>query len=109
MSHWYTCNLGDPLLAEPALDEIRSRIQSLRQRAGALEASAFVRHESRGRLHCDVHLYLPPTAAALAQAIGASVCGQPSADGLELLAGPPEAWTTLFPGSAQARARGAPT
>lgn len=107
MSHWYTCNLGDPLLAEAALDEIRSQVQTQRQHPGALEASAFVRHESRGRLHCEVHVYLPPAAAALAQAIGASACGKPSADGLDLLAGPPDAWTALFPGSAQARMRGA--
>lgn len=110
MSQWHKLNLGDPLLAGPVLDGIRRSLAAppTPEDKSAIGA-AFLRHESEGRLHCELHVYLSPGAASLASSLGARACGKPRPAGLELLAGPREAWTILFPGSAQARALGAPT
>jgi hypothetical protein len=98
MNSWYTCNLGDPLLADSALERIRTRFLSAYANDGiAADAAVFVRHESEGRLHCEVRVYFTPAAAAFAETLGAVPCNPPSAAGLGLLAGPESAWPTLFP------------
>ena len=88
MGSWYTCNLGDPLLAEPALDEIRSWYSAPPGKKGASpRGSAYFRHESEGRPHCEVHVYLAPGAEDLAASLGARPCGKPPTEGLGMLAG----------------------
>lgn len=97
---WYTCNLGDAMLAGEVLDEIRESCLSASDRLDKSgNMAVFVRHESEGRLHCEVHVYFSPAAADVAMAFGASACTQPSPQDLGLLAGPDSAWQALFPGA----------
>ena len=57
----------------------------------------FVRHESEGRLHCEVIVYFSPAAVIVAKTVNATPCNKPSSDGLGLLAGSEESWSILFP------------
>lgn len=59
--------------------------------------AAFIRHESEGRLHCEVKIYLSPMSVAVAGEINAKMCEKPSADDLCMLAGSQESWLVLFP------------
>jgi hypothetical protein len=96
---WYTCNLGDAMLAGESLDQIRAAFLSVnKHRHASGERAIFVRHESEGRLHCEVRVYFSPAAAGVAKVFGAAACTKPSAHDLGLLAGPEAAWKTLFPG-----------
>jgi hypothetical protein len=95
---WFTCNLGDAMLAGESLEQIRACFLSCR--AGPEDASdmaVFARHESEGRLHCEVHVYFSPAAAGVAKKFDAVACPQPSAAELELLAGPESSRAILFP------------
>jgi len=97
-SLWYTLNLGDATLAEESLDQIRTLFSSEYEKAGKSEDMAvFLRHESEGRLHCEVQVYFSPATATVAEAVGASPCRKPSCGGLGLLAGSEMAWLVLFP------------
>jgi len=94
---WYTCNLGDAMLAAEMLEEIRGSFMSSCDRSGvAGDMAVFVRHESEGRLHCEARVYFSPATAAVAELFGAVACIQPSPLDLGLLAGPQSAWETLF-------------
>lgn len=85
---WYTLNLGDAMLAGEAVEHIRDIFQARHApNAGAKELAVFIRHESEGRLHCQVVAYFTPDAAEIAKELGAYPCLQPAADGLSLLAG----------------------
>jgi len=88
------------MLAGDALEQIRTRFLSHHggpDNSG--DRAVFVRHESEGRLHCEVHVYFSPAAAETARAFGAIACARPSPGDLGLLAGSEAAWATLFPGS----------
>jgi len=98
---WYTCNLGDAMLAGESLDRIRQLFASRgteTEAEAAGERAVFMRHESEGRLHCEVRVYFSPAAAGVAKVFGAAACAKPAAHDLGLLAGPEAAWKTLFPG-----------
>lgn len=97
MSGWFTCNLGDALLAEDALGHIWTLFQSRYGHADSPpEAAVFVRHESEGRLHCEVRVYFSPATTVIARAAGAVSCRKPSSQGLALLAGSEQSWAVLF-------------
>lgn len=99
---WYTCNLGDAMLAAEPMEGIRVSFLSASNRSGvAGDMAVFVRHESEGRLHCEVRVYFSPAAVEVAEAFGATACAQPSPQDLGLLAGPDSAWETLFPDNRQ--------
>jgi len=99
MSIWFTRNLGDAMLAGEALDHVKACFLSEYGKADQpKEMAVFVRHESEGRLHCEVKLYFSPAAAAVAKAVGAVPCGKPSSDGLDLLAGSELSRSMLFSG-----------
>src|SRR5690554_2966387 len=67
MKPWYFRNLGDAMLAGEALGDIEARFLAAYVKAGRPPGMAlFSRHESEGRLHCEVVLYLSPAAAAVA-------------------------------------------
>ena len=69
---WFAKNLGDAMLATEALDQIRSTYAAVYEEAGArLSAAVFIRHESEGRLHCEVMAYFSPEAFRLAEAFDA--------------------------------------
>ena len=98
MSSWFSKNLGDPTLASHALDRVEALFRSAVGPADCPAAMAiFLRHESEGRLHCEVKVYFSPSSAGIAKEVGAAPCGKPAKEGLSLLAGPRAAWSELFP------------
>ena len=98
MSTWTYKNLGDASLASEQQDRIRELLHSALAGAEKPEhMAAFLRHESEGRLHCEVKIYFSPMSATVARQVDAKPCQRPSPDGLGLLAGSPEAWRVLFP------------
>lgn len=98
MRSWYTINLGDAMLATEQLGQIRSLFLSEYEKADApKEMAVFIRHESEGRLHCEVKAYFSPASIHVATVVGANPCKQPARDNLGLLAGSEESWHILFP------------
>ena len=98
VSGWHSKNFGDAMLAGETLDRLEALVRAEQAKAGrAGDMAVFIRHESEGRLHCEVKAYFSPAAAALARAVDAEPCGRPSAQGLSLLAGDEAAWATWFP------------
>jgi len=98
MSAWFHKNLGDAMLAFESLGHIEALFQSAyRTAAHPTDVAVFVRHNSEGRLHCQVEVYFSPAAALLANEMDADPCEKPSRDGLGLLIGSEDSWSTLFP------------
>jgi len=98
MNSWYCKNLGDAMLCLEVQDKLAQYLTSTYAKAGnPIDLAAFLRHESEGRLHCEVKIYLSPGSATAALEIGAEPCGRPSGFGLSLLAGRQESWEVLFP------------
>jgi hypothetical protein len=60
------------------------------------DMAVFTRHDSEGRLHCEVMAYFSPAAAEVARLFRAVPCNKPCIDGLSLLAGPESSWAALF-------------
>lgn len=76
------------MLAGHDLECIENQFKLAHLKAGQpAEMALYVRHESEGRLHCEVIIYLSPAAAEFASTIGASSCSKPSFGDLGLLAG----------------------
>lgn len=91
-------SLGDPLLAEEPIARIEELFRSAYTRAGGPNDMAiFIRHESEGRLHCELRAFFSPASAEVAKAVDAEESDRPAPDGLSLLAGAHDAWPTLFP------------
>jgi len=98
VSGWFHLNLGDALLAGGPLARVEQGFAALYAAPGTgAGAAVFSRHESEGRLHCELNVYFSPGAATLARTLGAVPCPPPSPAGLGLLAGPPAAWAVCFP------------
>ena len=98
MSTWFTKNLGDAMLADEALDHIKNLfLFALEKTDKNNDTAIFTRHESEGRLHCEVIAYFSPSTAIIASAVDATPCSRPSPDGLGLLIGSTQAWSILFP------------
>ena len=94
---WFCLNLGDASLADAALDEIQHRLTlEFDQLIDQSDCAVFLRHESEGRLHCELKIYFSPATEVLAKALGARVCAKPGNSGLSLLAGSEKSWTLLF-------------
>jgi len=88
MESWFVLNLGDAMFADAALERVCALFE---QMGPAVRASAvLMRHESEGRLQCELKLYFPPELETLALLVGASPCAAPAAAGLGVLAGDPE-------------------
>ena len=99
MSHWFAKSLGDAMLAGESLARVEALFSSMYANTDShrREMAVFIRHESEGRLHCEVIVYFSPASVAVAKTVDAEPCERPLPDGLGLLAGPEEAWETLFP------------
>ncbi len=98
MSNWFSKNLGDALLSTQSLDDIKDMFITHYEKAGKPRNMAlFIRHESEGRLHCEVVVYFSPASSIVAQAVDASSCNKPLHDDLSLLAGSEDSWLELFP------------
>lgn len=98
MSTWFYKNLGDAMLAFLALDHVEAVCRSAYEKADCPnDMAVFLRHESEGRLHCEVKVYFSPELASISDELGASPCERPTKYGLSLLVGAPTAWSVLFP------------
>ncbi len=86
------------MMAGPMLDSIKGAILDVQADTGHTgHVAAFMRHETRGSLHCEVRVYFPPAAAHAARLLGAVPVNRPERDGLSMLAGPRSAWELWFP------------
>ena len=98
MKNWFSKNLGDAMLACEPLGQLEERFLSVYAEAGSPDDMAvFIRHESEGRLHCEVKVYFSPASVVVAREVGAKPCQRPSPDNLGLLAGSGDSWSRLFP------------
>ncbi len=98
MEPWYSKELGDGIIATTPSNEIQEVFLRLYDAAGKpIEMAVFTRHESEGRLHCEVIAYFSPAAKDIAQVFNAQPCEKPSLAGLGLLAGDQDSWSLLFP------------
>ena len=96
MPQWFSKNIGDPLLAADPLAKLEKLFQTEWAMAGHPEDMAlFMRHESEGRLHCEVILYFSPATEAVARASDATPCAKPAREGLSLLSGDEQSWRAL--------------
>lgn len=98
MSAWYSKNLGSAMLSFEAQEQLESSFLSEAIRSGNQDSLAlFKRHESEGRLHCEVVAYFSHASEKIAKALGAKPCKTPSPNGLNPLIGAEETWLMLFP------------
>ncbi|MFN8382329.1 MAG: hypothetical protein U0V02_10335 [Anaerolineales bacterium] len=95
---WHSLPIGDGIMANGPSEEIREAfLQTFKPTGKPAGMAVFTRHESEGRLHCEVIVYFSPAASELADAFEAEPCQRPSRDGLGLLAGDDTCWAILFP------------
>jgi hypothetical protein len=88
MSGWFVKNLGDAMLAGEEMERIERSFAAAYARAGHPTGMAvLIRHESDGRLHCELKAYFSPASADFARAVGASPCERPLPWDLGVLAG----------------------
>ena len=86
------------MMASMPMAEIEKIFLPLFESAGMpADMAVFTRHESEGRLHCEVVAYFSPAAAKVAEMVGAELCEKPVRRELGLLAGVIHAWEVLFP------------
>ena len=98
MSTWFTKNLGDPMLADAALEQIKALFDAEVEKSGnPVDMAVLFRHESEGRLQCELTVYFSPAAATVAGSVDAVSCQRPSPGDLGLLAGSADCWSALFP------------
>lgn len=101
MSTWYSCNLGDGIMAATPQAEIKERFERVFIAEGKPpEMAVFTRSETEGRLHCEFFAYFSPAAITVAKEFDAQPCEKPVRSGLGLLAGDERSWSVLFPESA---------
>lgn len=86
---WYSLNVGPADLPDEArITAVAAAVDAAWQDAGCPRAlAAFTRHESEGRLHCELVIYFSPDAERVAQQLGARPCQDPGPYDLSLLAG----------------------
>lgn len=102
---WFSKALGDGVWAYSKTDQIKDLFQPLFVLAGRpLDMAVFTRHESEGRLHCEVIAYFSPAAATVAHVLNAQPCDKPYRGELDLLAGESACWPVLFPEAGQGAA-----
>ncbi len=86
------------MLASEPLDYLEKHFLSVLAHTDSPGGMAvFIRHESEGRLHCEVIAYLFLKSNTVAEELNARPCEKPMPGGLSLLAGPEDSWSTHFP------------
>lgn len=86
------------MLVDSSLADIEQQFLAAYAKAdNPTEMALFSRHESEGRLHCDLMLYLSPASFVVAEDIGAKSCNRPSSNSLALVSGSEKSWRLLFP------------
>lgn len=102
MNTWFSSNLGDPMLAEESLEQIKQLFSLEYKKAeNTQEMAIYFRHESTGSVHCELIVYFSPATKRVAKVMNAIPCQTPSPDGLGLLVGQQQSRSLLFPGKAQ--------
>lgn len=95
---WFSKSLGDGVWAYSKTDQVKDVFQPLFVLAGRpADMAVFTRHESQGRLQCEVIAYFSPAAATVAHVLHAHPCDKPERGELDLLVGEPGSWRVLFP------------
>ena len=98
--NWYSLEIGDGIMAaEPSAEIEQAFLKDFAAQGRPVEMAIFSRHESEGRLHCEVVVYFSPAAASLARQFEAGPCEKPARAELGLLAGDKAAWALFFPES----------
>ena len=96
-ARWFSLPLGDGLWAYSLKEQIRESFDPVFVLAGRpMEMAVFTRHESEGRLQCEVIAYFSPAAATVAHGLNARPCEKPARGDLDLLAGDPGCRPVLF-------------
>jgi hypothetical protein len=87
MSGWYVVNLGDALLSQSMLSELKLQLTQVYEREGKPgDLVALYRHESQG-LHCDIKIYLTAEFQRVAKLPDAVSCTEPGYSDTGFLAG----------------------
>ena len=95
---WFSKALGDGVWAYSKTDHVKDVFEPLYVLAGRpIDMAVFTRHESEGRLQCEVVAYFSPAAATVAHVLNAQPCDKPARGELDLLAGEAGCWLVLFP------------
>lgn len=98
MSCWFSKKLGDGMWAWESIDQLKDEfLLEYVQSENPIEMAVFTRHESEGRLHCELVAYFSPTSVVVAKKFDAEPCVRPIPAGLNLLAGSEDCWSALFP------------
>ncbi|HSH26511.1 MAG TPA: hypothetical protein VK972_01880 [Wenzhouxiangella sp.] len=84
---WHRLDLGDALLAESEVAEIRERAELEFERLGRPRGWAVYLVHTSGDLHCSALLFFSPAAAELAGRLGAHPSPAPVSQDRGLLAG----------------------
>ena len=85
------------MFAGEALEQIKALfLAEYKNDNSSKDQALFLRHESEGRLHCEVKVYFSPATSIIAKEVNATPCNKPHSDGLDLLAGSEESWSVLF-------------
>lgn len=93
---WRCANLGDALLAAEASERIAADF--LHHYAGTDVPRAIVsRHESQGRLHCELLVYFSPACRDLALQWRGRACPAPGLAGSSLVACSGGQWPDIYP------------
>jgi hypothetical protein len=88
MFSWFQKNLGDASLAQENLQQLKQQfLQTYPDQSATHDKALFYRHQSEGRLHCEVIVYFSPATADLATAVAATTCNKPDFSNLGLLIG----------------------
>lgn len=97
MRNWLVKNLGDAMLAYEEQQQIEALLFSACVSAGKPDdMAAYLRHESEGRLHCELKIYISPALGAVVKLEGTQACKKPSHPDLGLLVGETGSWLALF-------------
>ena len=98
MKNWFTKNLCDAMFAFEEQEQIKElTLSAYKSAENSSEMAAFFRHESEGRVHCEVKIYFTPMLAGVAREVNAEPCEKPSPCGLSLLVGSKDSLEIFFP------------
>lgn len=87
MSDWYSINLGDALLSQSTLHDLKLQLTRIYEREGKPgEMVALYRHESQ-ELHCDLKVFLTAEFQLAAKLAEAVICTEPDFGDTGFLAG----------------------
>ncbi len=88
MQNWFYKNLGDAMLADDSLQQIKQLfLRTYPDPKQQSDKAILYCHLSEGRLHCEVMVYFSPGCSSMAQALAADPCHEPSNSDLSLLVG----------------------